>query len=208
MSIATQTGDDGTTALIGGVRVSKADLRVEAYGTVDELNAVLGVARSQCSDPDIRARTEAIQRTLFRVGAVMSRPSTTPLSPSAAASRAATDLSAAEIEELTAQIHAVETIEGILADWSLPGAHPESALFEVARTVCRRAERCAVRLRETETTLPSEPIVFLNRLSDLLWLFGRLLEHRSGVDSRLRDPSAAEDSGTVRAGNKAWSRAW
>lgn len=191
MSIATKTGDDGSTALIGGVRVSKADLRVEAYGTVDELNAVLGVARSRCSDPELCSRTETIQRTLFRVGAALSRPDGDP--------RASTDVTAADVDELTAQIYAVEAVEGILSDWSLPGAHPESAHFEVARTVCRRAERCAVRLHEAGHSVPTEPLVYLNRLSDLLWLFGRLIEHQAGVDGRLRDGSKQGPD---------WSRAW
>lgn len=191
MSIATKTGDDGSTALIGGQRISKADLRVEAYGTVDELNTFLGVARSQCTDPELRKRTEAIQRTLFRVGAALSRPS--------GATQDKQDVAEADIDDLTAQIHAIEAVEGILSDWSLPGAHPESAHYEVARTVCRRAERCAVRLHQTGASLPTAPLVYLNRLSDLLWLYGRLLEHHAGIDARLR----ADD----KAGPN-WSRAW
>ena len=191
MSIATKTGDDGSTALIGGLRVSKADLRVEAYGTVDELNTFLGVARSQCSDPELRKRTEAIQRTLFRVGAALSRPS--------GEARDKPDVTEADVDDLTAQIHSIEAVEGILSDWSLPGAHPESAHLEVARTVCRRAERCAVRLHEADADLPSAPLIYLNRLSDLLWLYGRLLEHHAGVDARLR--------GGDKAGPN-WSRAW
>ena len=191
MSIATQTGDDGSTALIGGQRVSKADLRVEAYGTVDELNTFLGVARSHCSDPELGKRTEAIQRTLFRVGAALSRP--------AGKEGTKPDVTARDIDELTGQIHAIEAVEGLLADWSLPGAHPESAHYEVARTVCRRAERCAVRLHEADRSLPTAPLVYLNRLSDLLWLYGRLIEHHAGVDARLRNEGQAGPN---------WSRAW
>lgn len=191
MSIATQTGDDGSTALVGGQRVSKADLRVEAYGTVDELNSFLGVARSQCSDPELQKRTEAIQRTLFRVGAALSRPTDKQ--------RAEADITEADVDGLTAQIHTIEAVEGLLADWSLPGAHHESALYEVARTVCRRAERCAVRLHETDGSLPTAPLLYLNRLSDLLWLYGRLIEHHAGVDGRLREDGKAGPN---------WSRAW
>ena len=191
MSIATKTGDNGSTALIGGTRLSKADLRVEAYGTVDELNSFLGLARSLCSDAQIRAETEAIQRTLFRVGAALSRPaSQVPAKP---------DLVEADVEAITAQVHALESIQGILLDWSLPGGYRDSAAFEVARTVCRRAERCAVRLAEAGEAVPPQALAYLNRLSDLLWLFGRLLEQRAGVDTRLRD---AETSGP------SWSRAW
>ena len=190
-SIATETGDNGTTALTGGTRVSKADLRVEAYGTVDELNATLGFARSLCSDPEISSWTEVIQRTLFRVGAALSR--------AADDLKAATDVTTADVADLTGRVHAIEAVEGILADWSLPGAHRESAAFEIARTVCRRAERCAVRLHESGEAVPSAAIVYLNRLSDLLWLFGRLIEHREGIDGRLRN---AAKSGPD------WSRAW
>lgn len=190
-SIATQTGDNGSTALTGGTRVSKADLRVEAYGTVDELNAFMGVARSLCSDPEVSSAMEAIQRTLFRVGAALSRPEPGLRTPSG--------LTQADIDELTKQVHGIESIEGILSDWSLPGAHRESAAFEVTRTVCRRAERCAVRLAESGEPVQAEVVPYLNRLSDLLWLFGRLIEHRAGVDARLRDDAKS---------GPAWSRAW
>lgn len=191
MSIATQTGDAGDTALIGGARVSKADLRVEAYGTVDELNATMGFARSLCTHAEIRARTEEIQRTLFRVGAALSRPAgQQPVKP---------DVTEADVDSLTEQVHSIEAIEGILSDWSLPGAHAESAAYEVARTVCRRAERCAVRLRDSGEPVPAPALMYLNRLSDLLWLFGRLIEHRAGIDGRLR---------TEAESGPRWSRAW
>ncbi len=191
MSIATKTGDTGSTALTGGTRVSKADLRVEAYGTVDELNACLGFARSLCSEADLRGRTEEIQRTLFRVGAALSRPATNTRTPSA--------LTSADVHLLTSQVNEIEGIEGILSDWSLPGAHRESAAFEVARTVCRRAERCAVRLHTSEDPVQPEVMAYLNRLSDLLWLFSRWIEHRAGVDARLRDETKQGPE---------WSRAW
>ncbi len=190
-SIATQTGDDGSTALTGGTRISKADLRVETYGTVDELNTAMGFARSICSDPEVRAWTEEIQRTLFRVGAALSRPADDP--------KAAKDLSAADVKSLTLRVHDIESVEGLLADWSLPGAHRESAAYEVARTVCRRAERCAVRLGESGEPVVPAVLAYLNRLSDLLWLFGRLIEHRAGIDARLRDSQTA---------GPMWSRAW
>lgn len=193
MSIATQTGDTGQTALTGGTRVSKADLRVEAYGTVDELNAHLGFARSLCTDADLRSRTEIIQRTLFRVGAALSRPAPDLANP------AHNTLQPADIEDLTRQVHEIESMEGILADWSLPGAHRESAAFEIARTVCRRAERCAVRLHESGAGIQMEAIAYLNRLSDLLWLYGRRIEHEAGIDARLR---SEEKQGPN------WSRAW
>jgi len=179
-SIATKTGDAGTTALVGGLRVSKADLQVEAYGTVDELNSFLGFARSICSHRDIKEWTEEIQRDLFRVGSALSTP---------VDKRKDSIIFAADVERLTGLVHQIETTDGILSDWSLPGADTESAAYEIARTVCRRAERLAVRFAEQSgaSAVPPEAIAYLNRLSDLVWLFGRLIEVRAGISARLRD---------------------
>ena len=191
MSIATKRGDGGQTGLAGGIRVSKSDLRVEAYGSVDELNTSLGFARSICKNAEIAGWTKEIQRTLFRVGSALATP---PESR-----KSAPVISAEDVEALTRLVYSIEATEGILADWSLPGAHPESAAYEVARTVCRRAERCVVRLTENGGAVQPEALAYLNRLSDVLWLFGRLIELKAGLNARLR----AEDS----SGPK-WSRAW
>lgn len=191
MSIATKRGDGGETGLAGGIRVSKADLRVESYGSVDELNTVLGFARSICQNKEIAAWTEEIQRTLFRVGSALA---TAPGS-----SKKAPIVSPEDVERLTTLVHQIEATEGILSDWSLPGAHTESSAYEVARTVCRRAERATVRFVENGGVVQSTVVPYLNRLSDLIWLFGRLIEVNAGVDARLRDDS--------KAGPK-WSRAW
>jgi cob(I)alamin adenosyltransferase len=183
-SIATKTGDSGTTGLAGGIRLSKADLRVEAYGTVDELNSFLGFARSLCPEPEVAAWTETIQRTLFRVGAALSTP-TEALSSTQT-------VTSADVDFLTDLVHQIESMPGILSDWSLPGANRDSAAYEMARTVCRRAERVAVRFNQEGATdtapnsAPAAAIAYLNRLSDLIWLFGRLIELRAGADSRLR----------------------
>ncbi len=189
MTIATKLGDAGQTGLIGGARVSKGDARVEAYGTVDELNAALGLARSLCPDESIRAATERVQKMLFNVGASLATP--------AENRKGSAVLGAADVDDLTAQVHHIESIEGILSDWSLPGAQVPSAAFEVARTVCRRAERCVVRLVESGEEVQPEVLAYLNRLSDLIWLFGRVLERNAGDDARLRDDSGSR-----------WSRAW
>jgi cob(I)alamin adenosyltransferase len=190
-SIATKSGDAGKTGLVGGMRVSKADERVEAYGTVDELNAVLGFARSLCTHEQIAGWTLEIQKTLFRVGGVLATPLEKKKGPAV--------VTAADVEELTKLVDAIEGTEGILADWSIPGEHRESAAYEMARTVCRRAERCAVRLQESGVAVEPEILAYLNRLSDLIWLFGRLIELQAGVDARLRDET--------KVGPK-WSRAW
>lgn len=191
MSIATKRGDGGQTGLAGGIRVSKAELRVEAYGTVDELNSFLGFARSICPNAEIRTHTEEIQKTLFRVGSALATPPESKKKPP--------PVSVEDVDRLTELVHSTEATEGLLADWSLPGALREAAAFEMARTVCRRAERAAVRLSESGATVDPQVLAYLNRLSDLIWLFGRLLEHEAGVDSRLRD----NEHGGAR-----WSRAW
>jgi cob(I)alamin adenosyltransferase len=192
MSIATKHGDKGETGLIGGGRVSKADSRVEAYGTVDELGAALGLARSICEDAEVRELTRAIQRELFTVAGAIA-------SPAGGAESKTTYVTTEMVESLTAHVNRIEATEGILSDWSLPGEHAAAAAFDVARTVCRRAERCVVRLSESGVELNPNVVAYLNRLSDLLWLFGRLLELRAGVNTRLRDDEHA---------GPRWSRAW
>lgn len=191
MSIATKTGDRGKTGLVGGVRVSKADSRVETYGTVDELNTFLGFARSICSNPEIGEWTATIQRTLFRLGGALATPS--------GGRDGAPAITAEDVAMLTELVHKIEAVEGILGDWSLPGAHTESAAFEMARAICRRAERNVVRFIEEGNDVEPEILAYLNRLSDLIWLFGRLIEHDAGIDARLRDASTA---------GPRWSRAW
>jgi|SRR5919206_2951515 cob(I)alamin adenosyltransferase len=192
MSIATKHGDGGRTGLIGGERVSKADARVEAYGTIDELGSAMGFARSICEDEEVRSLTKEIQRELFTVAGAVANPSSAEAAPS-------TYVTPAMVEALTEHVRRVESTEGILADWSLPGEHPAAAAYDVARTVCRRAERAVVRLEEQGAEVGPNVVAYLNRLSDLLWLFGRLLELRAGVDARLRDGEH---------GGPRWSRAW
>jgi cob(I)alamin adenosyltransferase len=192
MSIATKHGDGGDTGLIGGGRVSKADVRVEAYGTVDELGAAMGFARSICADEEVRELTRSVQRELFTVAGAIA-------SPLGGAESETTYVTPAMVEALGAHVTRIEATEGILSDWSLPGDHAAAAAYDVARTVCRRAERCVVRLAETGVELNPQVVPYLNRLSDLLWLMGRLLELRAGLDTRLRDGEH---------GGPRWSRAW
>src|SRR5215469_15825121 len=146
MSIATKQGDGGKTSLPGGTRVSKADLRVEAYGTIDELNAAMGFARSICTNTEISSWTAEIQKSLFRVGSAVGtlneRTGNAPV------------VTREDVDHLTDLVHSIEAKEGILSDWSLPGAQTEAATFEIARTVCRRAERSIVRLIADGVALP------------------------------------------------------
>lgn len=191
MSIATKHGDTGKTGLIGGARVSKADLRVEAYGTIDETGAAMGFARSICQDEEINDLAKSIQRELFLIAGSVANPLALEKEPR--------DVTAEMIARLTEEVHRIEQTEGILSDWALPGDHAAAAAFDLARTVCRRAERLVVHLGETEETVDPHVVAYLNRLSDLIWLMGRLLELRAGIESKLRDGE--------HAGPK-WSRAW
>jgi cob(I)alamin adenosyltransferase len=191
MSIATKRGDTGKTDLVGRVRVSKGELRVECYGTLDELNGLLGFARSICKDQEVQDLVKEIQRDLFKVGSAIATP------PESKAK--ATEISAEMVNALDAHVHRIESMEGIVGDWSLPGELPEASALDVARTVCRRAERSLVRLHEGSGLISPHLLSYLNRLSDLLWLLSRLLEVRAGVDATLR---SKENPG------KRWSRAW
>jgi cob(I)alamin adenosyltransferase len=192
MSIATKRGDGGETGLAGGIRVSKSSLRVETYGTVDELNSALGLARSMCDDADLRERTKRIQRELFRIGSALATPrdSSKPQVP----------LPMENVDELTGQVYQMEATEGLLSDWSLPGETVAGAAYDLARTVCRRAERCVVRLMESGEAVEPNILAYLNRLSDLLWLFARKVE--VGVEG---STSLREING--KSGPR-WSRAW
>ena len=191
MSIATERGDGGQTSLPGGIRVSKAELRVEVYGTIDELISSLGFARAICRNEQVREWTQSIQRELFKVGSAIATPPE---------SRKPVPVIGDEwVTRLTDEVHRIEAMEGLLSDWSLPGSDPVSAAFDVARTICRRTERGTVRLIAEGISIQPNVLRYLNRLSDLLWLFGRLIETEQGVDSRLRQEST---------GGPRWSRAW
>lgn len=191
MSIATKRGDGGQTGLAGGIRVSKTHARVECYGTIDELISQMGFARSICQDAEVKQKIESIQRELYKVGSVIATPPESKKAPP--------EITAAMVDALEKDVHRIEAEPGVLADWSLPGALAEGAAIDVARTICRRAERLATGLMEAGM-LPNPNILpYLNRLSDLLWLFGRLLESREGVNSSLR---------TTEMEGPRWSRAW
>jgi cob(I)alamin adenosyltransferase len=191
-SISTMRGDAGETSLAGGVRVSKASVRVETYGTIDELNSSMGFARSICEDAEIAALTKSIQQELFAIGSSLATPPDSP--------KPQITIDPKLVDRLTAEVHRIEAIEGILADWSIPGEHRAAAAYDVSRTICRRAERGLVRLQESGDIVQPSILAYVNRLSDLLWLIGRKLEHDAGVSGSLREA-------TGKAGNR-FSRAW
>ena len=191
-SIATTRGDAGQTSLAGGIRVSKSAIRVDAYGGVDELNAAIGFARSICDEADIGAFAQSIQRDLFKVGSA--------LATTAQSSKPPVLIDDGLVDRLTAEVHRLEALDGMVSDWAVAGDHASAAGFNVARTVCRRAERGVVRLAEAESDVQPAILAYLNRLSDLLWLFARKLERDAGIDASLRKQTGKD-------GNR-WSRAW
>jgi cob(I)alamin adenosyltransferase len=191
MSIATKKGDGGQTSLPGGVRVAKNDLRVECYGTVDELISTMGFARSITQDVEIKELAKNIQRELFKIGsAIGTHPESKKPAP---------DITESMVDALTSHVLAMEAEPGILNDWSIPGELPDASAFDVARTVCRRVERIAVELRDRGELSNPHILSYLNRLSDVLWLMGRVLERRAGTDASLRSKDQPAPS---------WSRAW
>ena len=179
MSIATKQGDSGKTRLIYGETVSKADLQVEAYGTIDELNAFLGLARATCDDEWINRVLERLQRESFVMGAELA-------TPVEQLHKLKTRVDAALIDQMDSEVKEIEAMPNILGDWALPGATQAGAALDVARVVCRRAERCAVRLSDAGCVPNSDVLRYLNRMSDLLWLLGRRYETTRDVDGALR----------------------
>jgi cob(I)alamin adenosyltransferase len=176
MKIYTKTGDAGTTGLFGGGRVSKDDSRVEAYGDVDELNAVVGMARSIESMPRIDEVLVPIQRDLFAIGALLATLDREKMAQHLQKAR----IDDARITELERAIDDGEAELEPLRSFILPGGSAKAAALHVARTVCRRAERRVVHLQH-DVELPPLAIIYLNRLSDLLFTLARVANHRAGA---------------------------
>lgn len=174
MKIYTRTGDNGTTGLIGGSRVSKNDARLDAYGTVDELNAALGLA-GVTADPALRQLLGPVQETLFVLGSHLAVPDENP-----AAGKSLPPLNPSATEQLERQIDAAESELPALTSFILPGGTETAARLHVARTVCRRAERGVVAFAAGQAR--HAPVAaYLNRLSDWLFVHARLANHRAGV---------------------------
>lgn len=176
--VYTRTGDDGTTSLVGGVRVKKTNSRIEAYGTVDELSSHLGMLASFMKDGADKQLIERTQMNLFTVCSYLSTDKTkTPLAPSYT-------LDSGEIKVLEAEIRAINTSVPVLSGFLLPGGSHEAAICHVCRTVCRRAERRVFFLAET-TALDPEVLQYLNRLSDYLFVLARKLNFIDGVREKI-----------------------
>jgi cob(I)alamin adenosyltransferase len=173
MSIATKTGDDGTTAIMYGRRVPKTDARIAANGAVDELNAALGVARAALADVFVTEKILAIQKELV---VLMGELAVAPEDRGRYTAGGFVFVDAAMVDRLTAHIDDLEKNHRISYDgWATPGATPGSAALDMARTICRRAERTVVALDGVN----AEIIRYLNRLSDLCWLWARWMETRA-----------------------------
>lgn len=171
--IYTRTGDEGDTGLFGGGRVHKDEPRVEAYGEVDELNAAIGLARAEgLGELDVLAH--AIQEQLFCVGSVLATP------PGVKAAAVVPPIEPAWIEKMERAIDTFELELPELKAFILPGGSKAGAALHLARTICRRAERRVVPLARAGQ-LPREAVVYLNRLSDLLFTMARVANHRAKV---------------------------
>ena len=175
MKIYTRTGDEGTTGLFGGGRVSKTHPRVEAYGDVDELNATIGLARAIEPMPRIDEVLVPLQRDLFAIGALLATPDRDKMKR---------QLEKASIDErrVTEMEHAIDDgdreLEPLKA-FIIPGGSAKAAALHVARTVCRRAERRVIALADEE--IPPIVVIYLNRMSDLLFTLARVANRRAGT---------------------------
>jgi cob(I)alamin adenosyltransferase len=176
VKIYTRTGDAGETSLAGGNRVSKDDVRVAAYGDVDELNAALGAALATRPSDLAAPLLTGIQRDLFAIGGALAAPAPGALR---AAQRDKLAVGTERIRELEAAIDEVERELAPLTQFVLPGGTAKAAALHLARTTCRRAERSAVRLAR-EQPVAAELLVYLNRLSDLLFVLARQANARAG----------------------------
>ena len=188
MKIYTKTGDKGETSLYGGTRVSKAAARVESYGTLDELNAFIGLAKAEISDEKVSSQLQKIQFDLFTVGSEAATP-TDKMFLANGKSRLDLLISEEEIMELERWMDNFDAELEPLQFFILPSGGKAAASVHVCRTVCRRAERSMVFLNETEEVRP-ELIKYLNRLSDYLFILARYISKISGEKEDYWNPSA------------------
>lgn len=172
MKIYTKSGDKGQTSLFGGKRLDKDHLRIEAYGTVDELNAFTGVLHDQCPYPEIRETLLNIQSLLFNLGSVLATDPDQDFS--------LPGIKPIHVEDLEKKMDAMDAELPRLQNFILPSGHAMVSAAHVCRTVCRRAERRLVTLSH-ESTLDEVNLIYLNRLSDYFFVLARFLGHKAGV---------------------------
>ena len=181
MKIYTRTGDQGETGLFGGLRVPKDDVRVDAYGEVDELNAVIGlcIARLEaCDESEMAGRIRILQADLFAIGAHLATPAP---EDGGRLNEHIPPLPAARIAEMEAWMDESDAETPPLRNFILPGGTEAAAYLHLARTVCRRAERRVITLTH-QATVEEGIVIYLNRLSDLLFTLARTANHRAGFN--------------------------
>ena len=181
MKIYTKTGDKGTTGLYGGTRVPKYDSRIEAYGTIDELNSFIGLLRDQDIQESDRQFLIQIQTDLFTVGAILATP---PEKETLKNGKKRLDIQRIEnedIEKLETEIDTIDTQLEPMTHFVLPGGHPIVSYCHVCRSICRRAERLSNYLN-SETPIDSQVLIYLNRLSDYLFVLARKLTNNLGIE--------------------------
>jgi cob(I)alamin adenosyltransferase len=174
--IYTRTGDKGTTSLIGGTKVPKSHLRIEAYGTVDELNSHIGLCRDMIGDEKVRAVLLEVQDRLFTIGSSLA------CDPEREPSMRLPDLREEDVRGLEQEIDRMSESIPPMRSFILPGGHPIASHLHIARCVCRRAERCCVRLELESLEVEGILLKYLNRLSDHLFVLSRYMTHLLGVE--------------------------
>jgi cob(I)alamin adenosyltransferase len=175
LKIYTKTGDKGTTSLIGGTKVLKSDLRIEAYGTVDELNSYVGLCRDLITDETSKKTLQEIQDRLFTIGSSLA------CDPEKEPKMKIPDLKEADVVFLEKEIDRMNESLSEMKNFILPGGHSTVSHLHIARCVCRRAERCCVRLQENDHAALLI-IKYINRLSDHLFVLARYASHLLGVE--------------------------
>ena len=174
--IYTKTGDKGKTSLIGGTKVYKSDLRIEAYGTVDELNSFIGLCLDHLKPHSINNVLPEIQDRLFTIGSALA------CDPEKETKLKIPDLHEEDIVLLEKEIDRMNEVLPIMKSFILPAGHITVSTLHVARTVCRRAERCCVKMQKKNMEVESLIIKYLNRLSDYLFVLSRLAAHQLGAE--------------------------
>ena len=170
--IYTKTGDKGKTSLIGGTKVFKSDLRIEAYGTVDELNSFIGLCLDHLKSNSINNVLPEIQDRLFTIGAALA------CDPAKETRMKIPDLLEPDVELLEKEIDGMNEMLPAMKSFILPGGHVAVSSLHIARTVCRRAERCCVRMQKKKMEVEDLIIKYLNRLSDYLFVLARFAAHQ------------------------------
>ncbi|NIJ44987.1 cob(I)alamin adenosyltransferase [Wenyingzhuangia heitensis] len=181
MKIYTKTGDKGETSLFGGQRVSKSNIRIDAYGTVDELNSYMGLIRDQEIEQKHKDFLVKIQNQLFVVGAFLATPQDKEILKNGKSRLGLGDFGSKEIEELEIEIDSLDKQLPQMTHFVLPGGHTSVSYCHIARTVCRRAERISVLLSKDEP-VNTGVITYLNRLSDYLFVLARMLSKQLQAD--------------------------